>query len=182
MEGYIKEKKKVQQVIKAKEFASDAHEGQLYGEFPYTKHLNMVAFLVEPYGYDAQVLAHLHDVVEDTNVTVDDIKNNFDSFIADCVELLSDPPGKNRKERKKLLNERLSKLDSSKYLVLVVKTADRVANFVMCIVDKNISLFKMYQKEHEEFKKAVYREGLCEHLWNLLEEAMKYSFEKKENS
>jgi guanosine-3',5'-bis(diphosphate) 3'-pyrophosphohydrolase len=180
MEGYIEEKKKVQQVIKAKEFASDAHEGQLYGEFPYTKHLNIVASLVESYGYDAQMIAHLHDIIEDTSVTADKLKNIFGSFVSECVELLTDPPGKNRKERKKLLHKRLSELDQSKNIVLIVKTADRLSNVAMCIAQKNIELFKMYQREYNEFKNAVYRDGLCEQLWQLLENAMTYSFESKE--
>ena len=159
--------------MKAKKFAEKAHGEQMYGEHHmYIRHLDLVSVLVEPWGEDAQVLSYLHDVVEDTPITLEIIRKEFGDFMAECVDLVTDCPGKNRKERKLKTNEKLSNTDNK--LVLVVKAGDRVINMGMCIANKNKGLFEMYKKEYNDFKKAVYREGLCDNLWNLLDNAMNY--------
>lgn len=160
-------------LLKAIEFAESAHAGQVYGKQPYTAHLSTVSQLVDPFGEEAKILAWLHDIVEDTQITVDDIRNNFGGFMAECVDLISDPPGKNRKERKAKLYEKLSKIDETKHVVLVVKVADRLSNVAKCILDNNTSLLKMYVKEHNGFKEIVYRNGLCEDLWFILDTMIK---------
>ena len=182
MEEFIKEKKSVLKIIKAKEFAGNAHGEQRYGDSLYTVHLEMVYNIVSRYGFNdnVKVLAFLHDVVEDTEITVDQIKNSFDTYIGECVELLTDCDGKNRKERKQKTNKKLS--ETSNNDVLIVKTADRLANIISCIVTKNIGLFKMYQEEHNEFKKAVYRPGVCDKLWTLLDSAAEYKITLKWSS
>jgi len=167
MEDFLKERVKVQRIIRAKEFAAKAHKDQMYGDFPYTKHLNMVATLVEPFGENCQVLAHLHDILEDTDTTQKEISDLFGEYIASCVDMISDCEGKNRKERKRKTYEKLSNISNND--VLIVKTCDRLANVLSCHDNEEYSLLKMYQKEHEEFKKAVYREGLCDDLWNSLD-------------
>ena len=170
MEEFIKEKKKVHKILKAKKFAEKAHGDQMYGSYPYIKHLELVSQLAEPFGENAQVLSYLHDVVEDTETTVEEIKNEFGIYIAECIELITDCPGKNRKERKLKTNEKLT-LSQNKD-VLIVKTADRLINMAICIANKEKGLFTMYKNEYNEFKKAVYREGLCDKLWNLLDHAV----------
>ena len=177
MEGWelIKEQKIVHKIINAKKFAEKAHADQMYGECSYIRHLDMVSMMVAPWGENAQVLAYLHDVVEDTEVTIQDIKDNFGQYMADCVELVTDCEGPNRKERKKKTNEKLSKVDLDIYPdVLIVKPGDRVINMGMCIGTRNKSLFRMYKNENEEFKKAVYRPGLCDKLWSILDYTMKF--------
>jgi (p)ppGpp synthase/HD superfamily hydrolase len=54
---------------KAREFAIKAHGEQKYGEFPYSVHLDEVATIAKPYGESAEIVAYLHDVIEDTSVT-----------------------------------------------------------------------------------------------------------------
>jgi guanosine-3',5'-bis(diphosphate) 3'-pyrophosphohydrolase len=168
MKEFIKQKKKIQNIIKAKEFAENAHKDQLYGDHLYIRHLEMVSTLVEPWGETAQVLAYLHDVVEDTPISIDVIKKEFGEEIANYVDLITDCNGKNRKERKLKTNEKLSKINDE-VLVLVVKVCDRIVNVGMSIATKNKKLLEMYKKEHEEFKNAVYRKGLCDKLWDLLD-------------
>lgn len=182
MEDFIREKKSVLKVIKAKEFASNAHGAQLYGNDLYSKHLEMVYNIVSSYGYNdnTKVLAFLHDVVEDTETTVEQIADTFDNYIGECVSLLTDCDGKNRKERKQKTNKKLSKTSNED--VLIVRAADRLANIISCIVNENIGLFKMYQKEHKEFKKAVYRPGVCDKLWTLLDSAAEYKITLKWSS
>ena len=154
----------------ARGFARAAHGDQRYGEHLYVYHLDQVAELCEPYGRYAQVLAYLHDVLEDTSVKKPDITDLFGSTMSLLVAWITDPPGANRKERKKLLYESLRRPDTPE-LVLIVKTADRLAN-VLESKKNNPRLFEMYKNEHVEFKNAVYQSGSCDDLWKQLDEAL----------
>jgi GTP diphosphokinase / guanosine-3',5'-bis(diphosphate) 3'-diphosphatase len=80
---------KLEFIRSAYEFAAKAHEGQLRasGE-PYLEHpLNVSLTLVE-YQLDAASIAAalLHDVVEDTDVTLEDISSRFGSDVAKLVD------------------------------------------------------------------------------------------------
>ena len=80
-------------VLKAFEFANEAHKGvrRRSGE-PYILHPIAVAKIVVNeigLGYKSIVAALLHDVVEDTDYTVDDIKRLFGEKIASLVDGLT---------------------------------------------------------------------------------------------
>ena len=138
----VKEQVSTHRIIKAKKFAEGAHQDQMYGNHLYMYHLNMVSALVSMFGEEARILAYLHDVVEDTEVTLPIISNEFGYRMMIMVDLITDPSGKNRKEKKLEMNKRLSSLDPLSAedihrLVLIVKTADRLANTYTCIEEKN---------------------------------------------
>lgn len=62
-----------------------AHEGQVdKAGRPYYLHPLQVSRMVD--GCDNKVVALLHDVVEDTNITIDTIWNIFGDTIADAVD------------------------------------------------------------------------------------------------
>ena len=73
---------------RAIQLAAAAHAGQVdkAGE-PYILHPLRVMMDVE--GEDAQVVAVLHDVVEDTYMTLAFLATNFSSYIIDAVDALS---------------------------------------------------------------------------------------------
>ena len=74
---------------KAKAVCLSAHQGQVdkCGQ-PYYLHSFAVADMVE--GEDAKVVAYLHDVVEDTPVTIDDLAGmGFPPRITDAVEAMT---------------------------------------------------------------------------------------------
>jgi guanosine-3',5'-bis(diphosphate) 3'-pyrophosphohydrolase len=121
----------------ARAFAIEVHGGQQYGKHPYAFHLDQVADIAWHYGPEAEVLAYLHDTVEDTSATLDEVRERFGSFIADCVALLTDQPGANRKERKAKTYVKLAEVHDERQLALVVKAADRLANVRACVVDGN---------------------------------------------
>ena len=80
-------------IQKAFEFANEAHKGvrRRSGE-PYILHPIAVAKIVVSnigLGYKSIVAALLHDVVEDTDYTVDDLKNLFGVKVATLVEGLT---------------------------------------------------------------------------------------------
>jgi (p)ppGpp synthase/HD superfamily hydrolase len=149
----------------AREFAVQAHADQMYGEHPYVFHLEQVAAIATPYGEEAVVVAYLHDTVEDTEVSLDEIERRFGALIAACVALLTDEPGDNRKERKAKTYAKLASVSGPQELALLVKAADRLANVRACIGDGKHSLWQVYQGEHTSFRSAAYRPGLCDPLW-----------------
>ncbi|MBU6174511.1 MAG: HD domain-containing protein [Planctomycetes bacterium] len=147
----------------ARDFAIRAHGSQQYGHQPYVYHLDSVAELLISFGEEAIIAAYLHDTVEDTETTLEDIRVMFGEDSAACVHLLTDEPGENRKARKAKTNEKLSK--TSNTLALTVKAADRLANLQEASQDPASGKLEMYRREHDAFRLAVYRPGLCDELW-----------------
>ena len=80
----------------ARNFAIMAHQGQVRKsevDKPYIIHPIGVAKILEEYGFDDHVIAagFLHDVVEDTEFTLDDIKKFFGDDIANLVLTATEP-------------------------------------------------------------------------------------------
>lgn len=153
----------------ARAYALNMHGGQMYGSLPYSHHLDAVAMTLAPYGQEAQVIGYLHDVVEDTDATVADIRSHFGDRVAACVELLTDELGSNRKERKAKTYAKLAKVTGPSELALVVKVADRLSNVRACVGGANRDLWSLYRSEHTVFKASAYRPGLCDGLWSELD-------------
>ena len=79
----------------AYEKASAAHAGQIRngsGGLPYIEHPAAVAARLDSHGYGDDVLAAalLHDVVEDSDTTVEDLRRQFGDRVAELVAALSD--------------------------------------------------------------------------------------------
>ncbi|MEX1061950.1 MAG: hypothetical protein WEC39_02490 [Patescibacteria group bacterium] len=75
--------------MNAREFALLKHAGQKWGpHYPYSEHLDRVAsfFPADSLRWE---LAHLHDTLEDTNTTYDEIHTYFGINLARKVRLLS---------------------------------------------------------------------------------------------
>lgn len=150
---------------KAREFAIAAHGDQKYGSSPYSVHLDAVASIIVPYGEIATTVAYLHDILEDTEITIHEINREFGLFVTTCVEILSDQTGENRKDKKVKTYAKMATVTGSLELALTVKAADRLANVRACVQDVNQRLFKVYKFEHAIFKEAVYRSGQCDKIW-----------------
>ena len=59
----------------AVQLAAYAHQGQLDKEgFPYILHVERVMNALEPYGESVQMVGILHDVIEDTDITFEDLE------------------------------------------------------------------------------------------------------------
>lgn len=76
-------------IKKAYEFSNHAHAGQKRssGE-PYVEHCLEVAFILAELHMDSTTIAAglIHDVVEDTEITLEDIRRHFSDEIADLVD------------------------------------------------------------------------------------------------
>jgi (p)ppGpp synthase/HD superfamily hydrolase len=89
-------------IERAKGFAVEAHGGQKYGDMPYIVHLAHVEEVLTRFGVKNETFiaaAWLHDVVEDTSVTVEEIQAMFGEEVADIIARVTSEPGVNRKER-----------------------------------------------------------------------------------
>lgn len=148
-----------------REYAVEAHYGQTYGPFTYGVHLRNVARVLTRFGHYGNryiVCAYLHDIVEDTKVTLEDIESRYDAAIARIVDFLTDESGDNRKDRKRATYEKYRQsqmMDPDELKVAVaVKLADRIANIQNCLYksdgDSKI-LYEMYRKENEAFLQAL---------------------------
>jgi (p)ppGpp synthase/HD superfamily hydrolase len=120
-------------VEEAREFSRKAHEGQkrkYHGE-EYFVHPERVAKVAQeldlPYQY--VMAAYLHDTVEDTTVTIEEVKQRFGEEVANHVNWLTNPskkfPNLKRDERKKMDREHLAKAPDQ---VKILKALDRIDN------------------------------------------------------
>lgn len=160
-------------VQKARRFAVTAHGDQKYNREPYVSHLDTVVDLLAPHGETARVIGYLHDVLEDTAVTRQELAAEFGRFVADCVSLVTDEPASTRKERKALTHAKLSRVNGEHELALVVKAADRLANVQASQADESAAWLAMYRREQPDFRAAVQRPGLCDEIWAQLEIALR---------
>ena len=137
LNGYLNSnhRKKVEIIDKAFKFASDAHKGirRRSGE-PYILHPLAVATIVSQeigLGSTSICAALLHDVVEDTDYTVEDIAANFGDKIAQIVEGLTKISGGIFGEHASAQAENFRKLlltMSNDIRVILIKMADRLHN------------------------------------------------------
>ncbi|MGP1386865.1 MAG: HD domain-containing protein [Thainema sp.] len=100
--------------------AAEAHAGQVdKAGHPYILHPLRVMLHVD--GDDAQMAAVLHDVVEDTSVTLDQLaREGFPQVVVEAVDALTKRPG----ETKLMAAERAAK----NAIARVVKLADNADN------------------------------------------------------
>ncbi len=144
---------KLQQAI---EFATKAHQGQerKYTKEPYIIHPIAVMEILQQLNFHEDILcaAVLHDVVEDTPVTIQEIEEAFGPIITRMVADLTDVytsdkyPNVNRKLRKKLECYRILKISGN---AKSIKLADLIHNTISIIEhDKNFA--KTYLAEKEE--------------------------------
>ncbi len=131
-----------QQIIKARRFARDAHKDIIITTVsgdtrPHIEHLQEVADLVwASGGSEAEIVsAWLHDSVEDTSVTSEDLEREFGKNVADIVHGLTDSEdlkGLSNAERKPKQAERVRhKSDSVKR----IKIADQISNIRFVTTD-----------------------------------------------
>lgn len=137
LNGYLKSnhRKKVEIIKRAYEFAKNAHQGirRRSGE-PYILHPIAVAKIVSQeigLGSTSICAAFLHDVVEDTEYTVEDIEMNFGKKIASLVDGLTKISGGIFGDKASAQAENFRKLlltMADDIRVILIKMADRLHN------------------------------------------------------
>jgi len=123
-----------QSLIKAFEIANKGHKNQKrYSGEPYITHPLSVAIYLSDLSMDIETItsAILHDLIEDTEITYDDLKKEFGSTVADIVDGVTklDKINYNSKEEAKADGIRKMVVAMSKDIrVLILKLADRLHN------------------------------------------------------
>lgn len=138
---------------KALHFAIKAHMGQMRKsepDKPMIIHPISVGKLLESYGYDENVVSagYLHDVVEDTLYTIEDIESEFGRDIASLVMGASEPDKSlSWEERKKHTIEETKKLPLRNKLVIC---ADKINN----LEDLFLKFEKTGERDFKAFKRG----------------------------
>ena len=172
--------------IEVLNFAALAHGEQKTPKgLPYLAHITCVAMEVinaceksqldEEKANLAISCALLHDVIEDANITYDELYMKFGSDIADGVEALT--KNKNLASKQEQMKDSIEKLLTQPYEVQMVKLADRITNlgippkhwdsekikkyqkeasFILsCLGNSNIYLAKRLEEKIEEYNKYI---------------------------
>jgi GTP pyrophosphokinase len=130
--AYLKPKD-VAQIEAALAFSRTAHEGQLrQSGAPYISHPIAVARILTPLHLDAQAItaALLHDVAEDTSISIDEISEKFGAPVAELVD-------------------GLSKLDKLKFETLQDAQAENFRKMLMAMArDVRVILIKLADRLH----------------------------------
>jgi (p)ppGpp synthase/HD superfamily hydrolase len=127
---------------RALRWGAAAHDGQVRkgAKTPYFEHVAGVALILERFGFEESVVIAglLHDVVEDTEVTLDQVRERFGSdvatIVAACSEVKTDDEGRKRPwiDRKR---DHLQALEGASVAVAAVILADKLHNLLSMACD-----------------------------------------------
>lgn len=136
----------------AKLVARLTHGTQQYSDRSYLYHLQMVVDILIFYGFGPGTLAAgwLHDTIEDTSVTREEIEQAFGAEIGAIVWACTGI-GENRKERNASIYAKLRELPPAQ----PVKLADRMANLHCSLIEGRVNFQEMYIREHPDFRAAL---------------------------
>ena len=158
---------------KALAFAARAHQGQFRKgtEIPYISHPYAVGLILQGAGCRREVVAAgiLHDLLEDTSVTMEQLRKEFGPEIAALVEGCSEPghdelPWETRKEHT------IAYLKSAPVEIRMVACADKLHNVRSMMVDYRQvgeELWKRFKRGREQ--QEWYYRGLAASLGSRLD-------------
>lgn len=199
----------IAQIKKAYQIAQKAHEGQsLASGLPYISHCVAVATILAEMTVPPELIitALLHDTVEDTNITLEDIRKEFNQEVATLVDGVTklthlpnllrgdqykDIPVKekgqtpHRKVREDEIAETLRKTFlamSDDIRVVLVKLADRLHNMrTLSYLDEDIQK-RIAQETLDIFAPLANRLGIWQIKWELEDLAFRYVSPKEYKS
>ena len=170
----------IQFVRKAYDFAFQAHKGQkrLSGE-DYIKHPLAVARILSEFEGDSQTLAAalLHDVVEDTEVKLDEVRVEFGSDVAKLVDGVTKLA---RIEFRSRVEEQVSNLRkmflamAEDWRVVVIRLADRLHNLRTLYALPQEKRINTAKETLEIYAPLAHRLGIWRFKWELEDLAFKY--------
>lgn len=145
-------------ISKAITFAVIAHDGmrRKNGQSPYILHPLEASVIVGTMTDDQEIIASavLHDVVEDTNISICEIENNFGKRVKELVECETEdkradlPPSETWRIRKEESLEVLK--NANDIAVLMVWLGDKLANMRAIYREWKIKGDSMWQKFNQK--------------------------------
>lgn len=169
-----------QLIQRAYSFAEEAHRGQtrLTGE-PYITHPLEVALILTSIQADPYTLAAalLHDTLEDTPVTLDDLRGKFGEVVAQLVEGVTklhrlDFSSKQEEQARNLRKMLLAMADDIR--VLIIKLADRLHNMRTLDPLPEEKRRRTAAETLHIYAPLAHRLGIWRFKWQLEDLALKY--------
>lgn len=160
-----------QLISKARSLAFAYHKNQRYGDHPYSYHLEAVVKVAQFFSYmipeedqeDVICAAYLHDILEDTLCSQDEILRALNPRILLLVKLLT----KNGSDPESYFNQ--VALDD---LAIFVKLCDRYSNVLACVQDGKLGKLAKYNEQNPAFIRILLRKKyihLLEEIEDLLD-------------
>lgn len=170
---YIHDENDIEQIRKAYEYADKAHKTQIRatGE-PYIIHPLAVAYILAELEMNAEgiIAALLHDVVEDTEYTIDDIKILFGkevAFLVDSVTKLSQFHYKNKEDQQTENFRKMFLAMAQDIRVVIIKLADRLHNMRTLGVFRKEKQERISRETMEIYAPLAHRLGIYNIKWEL---------------
>ncbi len=177
--SYIKEAD-LSRIREAYEYAEAAHQGQTRksGE-PYILHPLAVADILVSMQMDATtiIVGLLHDVVEDTNVTTQDLEAKFGKTCAELVDGLTKLEKIRFKSKEEQQNENYRKMFvamAQDIRVILIKLADRLHNMRTLKHQSEEAQRRISEETLEIFCPIAHRLGMAAIRWEMEDISLRY--------